>query len=46
MWTGMPLLMRAPADKASTYVLAVAACAIVLDIAVRAALIAAIGAMH
>ncbi len=46
MWTGMPFLMRAPADKASTYVIAVAVCAIALDIAVRAALIAAIGAMR
>ena len=46
MWNGMPLLMRAPADKASTYVIAVAVCAIALDIAVRAALIAAIGAMR
>lgn len=46
MWTGLPVLMRAPADKASTYVIAVAVCAIALDIAVRAALIAATGAMR
>jgi hypothetical protein len=46
MWTGLPVLMRAPHDKALSYIVAVAACAIALDIAVRLALIAAIGAMR
>jgi hypothetical protein len=44
MWTGMPVLMRAPANRAMPYVIAVAVCAIALDVAVRLALIAAIGA--
>jgi Yip1 domain len=46
MWVGLPVLMRAPDDRALAYVVAIAACAIALDIAVRLALIAAIGAMR
>jgi len=44
MWTGAPLLMQVPRDKALLYIVAVAACAIAFDVAVRVALIAAIGA--
>jgi len=44
MWTGAPLLMQVPRDKALLYIVAVAACAIAFDVAVRFALIAAIGA--
>ena len=44
MWTGLPVLMQSPRERAMPYVLAVAACAIALDVAVRLALIAAIGA--
>lgn len=44
MWTGAPLLMQVPRERALIYILAVAVCAIVLDVAVRLALIAAIGA--
>src|SRR5215218_1517826 len=43
MWTGMPVLMRAPANRALPYIIVVAICAIALDVAVRLALIAAIG---
>lgn len=46
MWTGMPVLMRAPADKALPYVVAVAVCAIAIDIMVRLALIAAVSAIR
>jgi hypothetical protein len=46
MWTGMPLLMRAPVDKGLPYVVAVAACAIAIDVAVRLALIAAVAAIR
>jgi hypothetical protein len=44
MWLGLPVLMKAPRDRALPYVLAVAACAIVLDVALRLALIVSIGA--
>jgi hypothetical protein len=44
MWLGMPVLMKAPRDRALPYVLAIAVCAILLDVALRLALIAAIGA--
>lgn len=44
IWTGAPLLMQVPRSKASLYIVAIAACAIALDVAVRLALIAAIGA--
>ena len=44
MWTGAPLLMQVPRDKALLYVVAIAACAIAFDVAVRIALIATIGA--
>ncbi|MBX9774651.1 MAG: YIP1 family protein [Xanthobacteraceae bacterium] len=44
MWTGAPLLMQVPRERALPYILGVAICAIVLDVAVRLALIAAIGA--
>jgi hypothetical protein len=44
MWTGAPLLMQVPRERVSAYILAVAVCAIVLDVTVRFALIAAIGA--
>jgi hypothetical protein len=44
MWLGLPVLMKAPRNKALPYVLVVAGCAIVLDVALRLALIAAIGA--
>jgi hypothetical protein len=44
MWTGAPLMMRAPRERALAYIVAVAVCAVVIDIAVRFALIAAIGA--
>ena len=37
--------MQVPRERASAYILAVAVCAIVLDVAVRFALIAAIGAL-
>ena len=46
MWIGMPVLMRVSAGKALPYVIAVAICAIALDVAVRLALIAAIGAVR
>jgi hypothetical protein len=42
MWTGMPVLMRTPGDKTLPYVIAVAAFAILLDVAVRLALITTI----
>jgi hypothetical protein len=44
MWTGLPVLMQAPRERALPYAIAIAACAIALDVAVRLALIAAIGA--
>lgn len=44
MWVGTPTLMRVPRDKVLLHIAAVAACAIALDVAVRLALIAAIGA--
>ena len=44
MWTGAPLLKQVPRERALIYILAVAICAIMLDVAVRLALIAAIGA--
>jgi hypothetical protein len=44
MWTGAPLMMQVPRERALAYILAVAICAIVLDIVVRLALIATIGA--
>jgi hypothetical protein len=44
MWTGAPLMMQVPRERALAYILGVAICAIVLDVAVRLALIAAIGA--
>jgi hypothetical protein len=44
MWLGLPALMNAPRDKTLPYVLAIAICAILLDVALRLALIAAIGA--
>jgi Yip1-like protein len=44
MWLGLPVLMKAPRDKALPYVLAIAVCAVLLDVALRLALIAAIGA--
>lgn len=44
MWSGLPVLMRSPSDRALPYVIAVAACAIALEVAVRGALIATIGA--
>jgi hypothetical protein len=44
MWTGAPLMMRVPRERALAYIVAVAVCAVVIDIAVRFALIAAIGA--
>jgi hypothetical protein len=43
MWTGLPVLMQAPHERALPYVIAVAACAVALDVAVRLALIATIG---
>jgi hypothetical protein len=43
MWTGLPVLMQAPRERTLPYVIAVAACAVALDVAVRLALIAAIG---
>lgn len=43
MWTGAPVLMRVPRERALLYVMVVAACAIVFDVAVRLALIAAMG---
>lgn len=43
MWTGLPVLMQSPRERALPYVIAVAACAVALDVAVRLALIAAIG---
>ena len=46
MWIGMPVLMQVPRGKALPYVIAVAICAIALDVAVRLALIAAIGAVR
>jgi hypothetical protein len=44
MWTGLPVLMQSPRERALLYVITVAACTIALDVAVRLALIAAIGA--
>jgi hypothetical protein len=44
VWVGAPTLMQVPRDKALLYIVAVAACAIAFDVAVRLALIAAIGA--
>jgi hypothetical protein len=44
MWTGLPVLMQSPHERALPYVIAIAACAVVLDVAVRLALIAAINA--
>lgn len=46
MWTGLPVMMQAPRERTLPYVMAIAACAIALDVAVRLALIAAIGAAH
>jgi Yip1 domain len=45
MWIGLPVLMQSPTARALPYVIAVAACAIALDVAVRVALIATIGAV-
>jgi len=46
MWTGAPLLMPVPRERALAYILGVAVCAVGLDIVVRLALIAAIGALR
>jgi Yip1 domain len=46
MWVGMPVLMGAPSEQALPYAIAVAASAIVLEAAVRFALMAMIGAMQ
>ena len=46
LWTGLPVLMRTPQDKALPYVIAVAACAIAFDIALRFVLTATMGAIH
>lgn len=44
MWTGLPVLMQAPRERTLTYVVAIAACAIAFDVAMRLALIAVIRA--
>ena len=41
MWTGIPVLMRAPRDRALPYVIAIAFCAIALHAAANLTLIAA-----
>jgi len=41
MWTGMPDLMRTPRNRALPYVIAIAFCAIALEVAANLALIAA-----
>lgn len=46
MWLGMPVLMRTPRDRALPYVIAIAVCAMVLDIAVNLTLIAASGVVR
>jgi hypothetical protein len=46
MWSGAPLLMQVPRERTLMYILAVAVCAIVFDIAVRLALIATISALR
>jgi len=46
MWIGMPVLMQSPKDRTVPYLFAVAVCDIVLDAAVRIALIAVIGAFR
>jgi Yip1 domain len=46
MWVGLPVLMQTPSERALPYVIATAACAIALEIAVRLALMALIGAMQ
>lgn len=46
MWTGMPVLMQSPAEKALPYALAAAGCAIACDIALRLVLSAAVAAVR
>jgi len=46
MWIGLPVLMQAPRERALPYIIAVAACAIVLEALVRLALAAIIGVMQ
>jgi hypothetical protein len=46
MWTGAPLLMQVPRERVLTYILAVAVCAVVIDIVVRLTLIATMSAMR
>jgi hypothetical protein len=46
LWTGLPVLMRAPAKTIVPYLIAVAACAIAIDVAARIALTALIGVVH
>ena len=46
MWTGLPVMMQAPRERTLHYIIAIAACAIAFDVAVRLALIGAIGAAH
>jgi Yip1 domain len=41
MWTGMPVLMRTPRNRALPYVIAIAFCAMALEVAVNLTLIAA-----
>ena len=43
MWLGLPVLMQRPSDKTLPYLLVVAVCAILFDIALRFALTAALG---
>jgi len=46
MWAGLPVLMQAPAERVLPYLIAVACCAIVLEVAVRLALIATVGTLY
>ncbi|MCC6888646.1 MAG: DUF1282 family protein [Hyphomicrobiales bacterium] len=46
MWTGLPVLMRAPAAKAVPYAAAVAACALAVDVMARILLSATAGAVR
>jgi Yip1 domain len=46
LWTGLPVLMRAPGKTLVPYLIAATACAIAIDVTARILLSTAIGAVH
>jgi hypothetical protein len=46
LWTGLPVLMRAPGKTIFPYLIAAAACAIAIDVAARVAMTAVTGAVR